>query len=125
MNHVNLYDLEGIEYPAGRRSRVLVGDNGALQGEHFVQGYSIIYPGCGIPEHDHPAEETYFIYSGSGSITVDGETRPLKAGDIVLVPSGLSHRLFNDGDTDMHMMYVYAPKMVVDHWAKELSGELK
>ena len=125
MNHVNLYDLEGIEYPAGRRSRVLVGDNGALQGEHFVQGYSIIYPGCGIPEHDHAAEETYFIYSGSGSITVDGETRPLKAGDIVLVPSGLPHRLFNDGDTDMHMMYVYAPKMVVDHWAKELSGELK
>ena len=125
MNHVNLYELEGTEYPAGRISRVLVGDNGALQGNYFVQGYSIIYPNCGIPEHEHPAEETYFIYSGSGYMVVDGETTDLKAGDLILVQSGKKHRLFNSSDSDMHMMYVYAPKMIVDHWQQELNGELK
>lgn len=125
MEHVNLYDLEGIEYPAGRLSRILVGENGALQGSHFVQGYSIVYPGCGIPEHEHMPEETYFIFSGKGSITVDGENRKVTAGDLILVPSGQKHRLFNDSDVDMHVMYVYAPKMIVSHWRQELQGELK
>ena len=35
------------------------------------------------------------------------------------------HSLVNTGDHDLHVMYVYAPKMVVDPWAQELSGELK
>ena len=125
MQYVNMYDLEGTEYPAGRLSRVLVGDTGALQGENFVQGYSIIYPNCGIPEHDHPVEETYFIFSGNGYIIVNDETRDVMPGSLVLIPPGHKHRLFNSGDTDMHMMYVYSPKIIVDHWKQELSGELK
>lgn len=125
MKIVNLFEMEGTEYPAGRLSRVLVGDNGALRGKHFVQGYSMVYPGGGIPEHDHEPEETYFIVSGKGKITVDGEARDVKAGDLVLVPSGQKHSLHNDSDENMDVMYVYAPKMIVDHWARELSGELK
>ena len=125
MELINLYDLEGVEYPAGRLSRVMVGDNGALQGEHFVQGYSIVYPGGGIPEHDHPAEETYFVCSGVGKITVDGEIREIKSGDLIFVRPGQKHGLHNHSNADMHIMYVYAPKMIVDHWRQELSGELK
>ena len=125
MNIVNLFEMEGTEYPAGRLSRVLVGDNGALQGNHFVQGYSILYPNGGIPEHEHEPEETYFVVSGQGKMTVDGEERTIKAGDLVLVQSGQKHGLHNDSDADMHIMYVYAPKMIVAHWAQELSGELK
>lgn len=125
MNQVNLFKLEGTEYPAGRLSRVLVGDNGALQGNHFVQGYSILYPDGGIPVHEHIPEETYFVVSGKGKMTVGDEVRDIVAGDLVLVPTGVPHGLHNDSDADMHIMYVYAPKMIVDHWAQELSGELK
>lgn len=125
MKTVNLYDVKGTEYPAGRLSRVLIGDNGAIQGEQFVQGYSVLYPDGGIPEHEHVPEETYFVIAGTGKITVDGETRTIKKGDIVLVPSGLKHGLHNDSGENMEIMYTYAPKMIVDHWAQELSGELK
>lgn len=122
---INLYEIEGVEYPAGRLSRVLVGDNGAIQGSHFVQGYSIIHPGGSIPIHEHVPEETYFVISGNGKMTLGNEVFSVKAGDLVLVPSGISHGLHNDSDAEMHVMYVYAPKMIVDHWAQELSGELK
>lgn len=118
-------DIEGIEFPAGRRGRVMYGENGKVNGEYFCQGYSVVYPGGGIPVHQHETIETYTILSGTGEMYVDGETQPLKAGDSVYIDRNLPHGLKNTGDSDMHVMYVYAPKMIVDHWAQEQSGELK
>lgn len=125
MEKVNIFDIEGMELPAGRRTRVVIGDNGAIKGDLFCQGYVVIYPGGGIPMHEHGTVESYTIISGVGEMTVAGETTPLKAGDCVYVPRGEPHSLVNNGDADMHMMFVYAPKIVVDHWGEELSGKLK
>ena len=127
MEKVNLWDIEGVEYPAGRLSRVIVGENGVIDGTYFVQGFSELYPnGGGIPEHEHEPEETYFIISGEGEMTVDGDAFTVKTGDLILVRSGEKHSLYNRStDQSLKIMYVYAPKQVVDHWAQELSGELK
>lgn len=125
MKKVNIFrDIEGTEFPAGRRTRVVIGENGAINGEYFCQGYVVIYPNGGIPLHDHVTVETYTIISGSGEITVDGETEPVTAGDSVYIDKNQSHGLTNTGDTDMHLMFVYAPKMVAEHWAQETAGEL-
>lgn len=125
MNKVRIMEVEGTEFPAGRRTRVLLGENGAIDGEHFCQGFVVIYPGGYIPEHEHVTVESYTILKGTGVMTVDGESQPVAEGDLVYMESGKPHSLRNTGDTDMHMMFVYAPKMVVDHWAQEQSGELK
>ena len=125
MKKFNIFeDIEGIEFPAGRRGRVMYGENGKIDGEYFVQGYSIVYPGGGIPVHHHETIETYTILAGTGEITVDGETQPLKRGDSIYIDRNLPHGLKNTGYTDMHLMYVYAPKMIVDHWAVELSRKI-
>ncbi len=125
MNKVNIFDIQGMEFPAGRRTRVMLGENGAINGEYFCQGYVVLYPcGC-VPEHEHATVETYTVLQGTGVITVDGESQPMGPGDMVYIESGKPHSLINTGDTDMHMMFVYAPKMIVDHWAKESDGELK
>lgn len=118
-------DIEGVEFPAGRRGRVMYGENGKVNGEYFCQGYSVVYPGGGIPVHNHETIETYTILSGTGEMYVNGETQPLKAGDSVYIERNMPHGLKNTGDADMHVMYVYAPKMIVDHWAQEQAGELK
>lgn len=126
MNKVNIFDdIEGTEFPAGRRTRVIIGQNGAINGEYFCQGYVVIYPGGGIPAHDHETVETYTILKGRGQMTVDKETQNIREGDTVYIESGKSHGLVNTGDEDMHMMFVYAPNMIVDHWAQESAGELK
>ena len=118
-------DIEGIEFPAGRRGRVMYGENGKVNGEYFCQGYSVVHPGGGNPVHNHETIETYTILSGTGEMYVDGETQPLKTGDSIYIERNQSHGLKNTGDTEMHVMYVYAPKMIVDHWAQEQAGELK
>lgn len=125
MNKIQIMNVEGTEFPAGRRTRVLLGENGEFNGEHFCQGYVVIYPGGSIPEHEHVTVESYTILKGSGIMTVDGESQPITEGELVYMESGKTHGLRNTGDTDMHMMFVYAPKMVVDHWAQEKAGELK
>ena len=78
MKKFNIFeDIEGIEFPAGRRGRVMYGENGKIDGEYFVQGYSVVYPGGGIPIHHHETIETYTILVGTGEITVDGETHTM------------------------------------------------
>ena len=57
-------------------------------------------------------------------MVVDGESERVGPGDSVYIDRNLQHGLFNTGKEDLHVMYVYAPKIVVDHWAQELSGEL-
>ena len=78
-----------------------------------------------IPLHDHVTVETYTILKGQGEMTVDGETEAVQEGDAIYIESGKSHGLVNTGTEDMHMMFVYAPKMIAEHWAQETAGELK
>ncbi|MDR1835106.1 MAG: cupin domain-containing protein, partial [Fusobacteriaceae bacterium] len=103
----------------------IIGENGAINGEYFCQGYVVIYPGGSIPEHSHETVETYTILKGSGKMTVGSESEPITEGETVYIPRNLPHALVNTGPADMHMMFVYAPKMIVDHWAEEMSGGLK
>ena len=125
MKKVNMYGIEGIEYPAGRRTRVILGDNGAISGELFCQGFVVIYPGGSIPLHEHPTVESYTILKGRGVMELNGEVEEVTEGDCVFVDKNLPHGLKNNTGDDLHLIFVYAPKVVVDHWARELSGHLK
>ena len=49
----------------------------------------------------------------------------VQEGDCIFIPGNLKHALYNTGEEELHMMFVYAPSIIVDHWAKEQSGEIK
>ena len=50
MEKINgLIDIEGTEFPAGRRTRVVVGVDSPLQAQHFVQGIVMIHTGGAVP----------------------------------------------------------------------------
>jgi mannose-6-phosphate isomerase-like protein (cupin superfamily) len=123
MDVVRLDEISGMRFPAGRHTRVLAGEGG-LNAESFCQGYVVIPPGAGVPEHSHPQEEVYLILSGAGEMTVDGETRPVDGVCAIYVPSGLPHKLVNSGEEEMVMVFTYAPAGTVGHWEEELAGRL-
>lgn len=125
MKKINIFDIKGTEFPAGRKTRVIIGENGAIDGEYFCQGYVVIYKHGYIPLHNHTTIETYTIIKGEGEMTVDDEKLRVKEGDCIYIDKNKSHELRNVGEEELHMMFVYAPKMIVDHWDQELSGELK
>lgn len=120
----NIMEIEGMEFPAGRRTRVLVGDNGMTAGAHFVQGYVVIYPGGCIPVNSHQEEETFTILSGQGIMILDGKEYPAKELDLFFVRPNMTHTIINTGTEDMKVMFVYAPKKIADHWAEEMEHNI-
>ena len=124
MNKISIMDAPSMEFASGRRTYFLLGENGAINGEHFCQGYVIVYPGGSVPVHQHKTVESYTVLQGEGEVTVDGECQPIRAGELVYMEPEKPHGIRNTGDQDMHLMFAYAPKMIVDHWAQEQNGEL-
>ncbi|WP_197035413.1 Gfo/Idh/MocA family oxidoreductase [Paenibacillus sp. UNC451MF] len=62
-------------------------------------GYSEIPPGASIGYHGHREdEEVYIILEGTGIMTVNGEQRQVKAGDIILNKPWWKHGLENNSD---------------------------
>ena len=47
------------------------------------------------------SEEIYLVASGSGRMLLGDETRPIAAGDCVVIPPGTVHRLWADPDAPL------------------------
>lgn len=62
-----------------------------------------------IEAHIDPMEEIYFLSSGEGEMTVGDETRHVKAGDAVWIPTGSAHSLVNSGEEDCYILVIASP----------------
>ena len=55
-------------------------------------------PGKATIPHNHKVtEEIYYILSGTASMTLGSETRPVGPGDAIAIPPGLRHTIENNG----------------------------
>lgn len=67
----------------------------------------ILPPGASIGAHTHGKnEEMYIILSGSGVMTVDGETRTVHRGDMILNRVNGTHGLENTSNADVELLVV-------------------
>lgn len=61
-------------------------------------------------EHYHvKTEEIYFITHGTGRMRIDGEERPVRAGDAIAIPPGARHKLWNTGSETLRLLCCCAP----------------
>jgi uncharacterized cupin superfamily protein len=59
------------------------------------------------PYHlQHANEEMFVILEGSGTLRYDGETFPVKAGDVIATPTGKAHQLLNTSDTELRYLAI-------------------
>ncbi|RKL61842.1 cupin domain-containing protein [Thermoanaerobacteraceae bacterium SP2] len=125
MDKYHVKKIEGTEFPAGRLTKVIVGPGAPVEAQNFVMGYVTIYPGGSVPLHSHEQEEVYFIVSGKGIMHVNDERENVESGNYIYIHPNSTHMLENTSNENMIMVFCYAPKSVVDHWKKELAGEIK
>jgi quercetin dioxygenase-like cupin family protein len=52
-----------------------------------------------VDPHSHPTHEFYYVTSGRGVMTIDGEDRPIAQGDLVYIPPDKVHSLRPVSDT--------------------------
>ena len=62
-----------------------------IHGDSITMAYWEIEPGSALPEHNHVHEQVLNMISGEFEFTMNGETRVLKAGDVVVIPSDVPH----------------------------------
>jgi mannose-6-phosphate isomerase-like protein (cupin superfamily) len=82
-----------------------------------------IPPGGEIGEEVHPnVDQILTFVSGVGEARVNGETKPVKQGDLVAVPAGTRHNFVNTGPNPLVLYTVYGPPEHADqvvHRTKE------
>ncbi|WP_248925230.1 cupin domain-containing protein [Paenibacillus hamazuiensis] len=67
--------------------------------------YTEIPPKSSIGYHKHgDNEEVYAILEGEGTMTVNGESRKVTAGDVILNKRGWSHGLENHSDAPLKII---------------------
>ena len=74
-----------------------------------------IKPGEDIGEETHRhVEQTLFLLRGEGKAVLNGEERPFRAGDVVVVTPGTRHNFINLGEVSLKVFTIYAPANHID-----------
>lgn len=64
-------------------------------------------PNVEWPRHGHPMREAIGVVSGSGRIVMNGDSRDLEAGDMIIVEPGVPHKF--ECHTAMRMIGITIP----------------
>jgi len=63
-----------------------------------------------VSRHVHTREdETYYVLSGELEAVVGGEVFVLRAGDCLMAPRDIPHRLRNPGNVENHYLLIFSP----------------
>jgi mannose-6-phosphate isomerase-like protein (cupin superfamily) len=73
----------------------------------------------GRGRHTDTAEETQFFVSGSGDLLLDAGTKPVRAGDVIVLTEGTVHDLHNTGSEDLRVIGFFSAPSVEQHWTDE------
>ncbi|HET8655354.1 MAG TPA: cupin domain-containing protein [Longimicrobiaceae bacterium] len=92
------------------------GGGGSSTGYSFFGGdpelYTVfrkraLHPGAGIGYHLQKEDEIYYFLSGTGEMTIDDHTFPVRSGMAVLTHPGSHHGLKQTGSDDLVLLIVY------------------
>ena len=73
--------------------------------------------------HVHPRQEERFeVVSGRARIRVGRRLRGASAGESVVVPRGSVHRLWNDGEDELHVLVEFRPALRTEEGFEQLFG---
>ncbi len=85
--------------------QTLLGDNESI---NLTQ----LEPGSHFKAHYHSiSDEIDFVVKGQANMTVDGEVRPIKPGDLIYIPPGVVHGFDAFGDENLLVLVVFAPPL--------------
>lgn len=113
MQRVGLSDVEPTEAVGGTHLAAL-----ASAEEMSVQHFEI-EPGATVAEHDHPHEQTGFVYEGELTFLVDGEEVLVGPGDAYAIPGGQPHGVENRGEGVVRGVDVFSPPREAPDWATD------
>ena len=106
---VRLEEREPFVTADGSTIRELAGvPSGNAVNQSLAQ--ATVPPGGETAAHFHrETEELYFFTAGSGRMMLGDERREVRAGDCVVIPPGVEHKLWNGADEPLVLLCCCAP----------------
>ena len=75
------------------------------------------------PTHWHPRQTEHFeMLEGHLTVRVDGDERTLGPGDVLDVPPGTPHAMWNDGDVPVRATWVISPALRTEQMLRYIAG---
>ncbi len=109
MEKANLEELESFTTLDGSSIRELAGPAWTKARNQSLAEASVP-PGGETAEHYHPkAEEVYYFTAGSGRMRLGEDEADIRAGDCVVIPPGMPHKLWNHSDEPLVLLCCCAP----------------
>jgi mannose-6-phosphate isomerase-like protein (cupin superfamily) len=71
-------------------------------------------PGEGPRLHRHPYKEVFVVYEGQATYTLGDTTLKVTAGQIVLVPAGMPHKIVNSGAGPLRQTSVHPSAYMIE-----------
>jgi mannose-6-phosphate isomerase-like protein (cupin superfamily) len=102
------HEIRPISCPFGHVERVVTGGEGGVANVHVVTISK------GLPHVHVGYDEVYYFLSGSGTITLGEETRPVAPGTAAVIPAGVPHSLQADPETELEFVIFGTPPMPME-----------
>ncbi|MCP4345316.1 MAG: cupin domain-containing protein [Desulfobacterales bacterium] len=100
MQYINLNNIEEKEIVPGFNARF-------AHSESMTFAYWNIKADACLPGHSHHHEQVVNMLEGEFELTVDGEKKVLRPGDVVVIPSNATHS--GKSVTDCRILDVFCP----------------
>lgn len=84
MGFIDVRNLPEIEPKPGWHGRF-------FHSAHMTFAYYTLDAGAALPSHSHDNEEVWHVIEGAVELTLDGQTRNVRAGDALVVPANAVH----------------------------------
>ena len=101
-------ETQRIDCPFGHVQRIVTGGEGGIANVHVVKITK------GTPHLHQSYDETYFVLSGTGTITLGPETHPLRTGTVAVIPAGVQHSLQAAPGQVLEFVIFGTPPMAMD-----------
>ncbi|KZY44465.1 cupin [Roseovarius sp. HI0049] len=80
------------------------------QGRDSMAWHATFPPGTFVPPHIHPDQDEFvYVLSGEYTIRLGGEESKASAGDLVVMPRGVPHGIFNTSSKEATSLFWVAP----------------
>ena len=76
-------------------------------------------PGGSIRLHKHPYNEIFIIQEGVSTFTVGSDILEAQAGQIIIVPADVPHKIMNTSDTRLKQINIHVNKQFVTYWLED------
>jgi quercetin dioxygenase-like cupin family protein len=93
--------MDGVR---GAQMAVMVGR--ADGAPNFAVRSFFVEPGGHTPQHHHDYEHEVFVVGGSGTVLLEGERHPIRAGDVIYVPADEEHQFRTSGDEPLRFLCI-------------------